>query len=88
MAMMATLHIKPVSLEAVRLVKEVNLLCGDDDLETYGLLIAAAALAAAMVGHRPRLAGDMFTAAVDASIEIVDDHPEIFGDGDEMRFDS
>jgi hypothetical protein len=29
MAMMATLHIKPVSLEAVRLVKEVNLLCGD-----------------------------------------------------------
>lgn len=85
---MATLLIKPVSLEAVRLVKEVNLLCGDDDLETYGLLIAAAALAAAMVGLRPRLAGDMFTAAVDASIEIVDDHPEIFGDGDGMRFDS
>lgn len=88
MAMMATLHIKPASLEAIRLVKEVNLLCGDDDLETYGLLIAAAALVAAMVGHRPRLAGDMFTAAVDASLKIVDDHSEIFGDGDGMRFDS
>jgi len=88
MAMMATLHIKPVSLEAVRLAKEAHFLCGDDDLETYGLLIAAAALVAAMVGHRPRPAGDMFTAAVDASIEIVDDHSEIFGDGDGMRFDS
>lgn len=75
----ATIKFRPLEKETLALLVQVNCDNAHDPIATYGRLISAASVAAAIIGLRPELVADQITSFVTAASDAVRDRPDIFG---------
>jgi hypothetical protein len=74
----ATIKFRPLEKETLELLLQVNCAHDHDPVATYGRLISAASVAAAIIGLRPELVAQQVEAFVGAASEAVRDRPDIF----------
>lgn len=79
MTQTATIRFRPLEKETLELLLHANCTNGHDPIATYGRLISAASVAAAIIGLRPELVADQVQSFVTAATEAVHDRPDIFG---------
>lgn len=77
--MKATIKFRPLERETLQLLLHASETNGNDPLATYGRLVSATMVAAALIGLTPAQVAQQAEAFAEQAVKAVADRPEIFG---------
>lgn len=81
----ATIKFRPLERETLELLMQVNASQEGDPIATYGRLMSAASLAAAIIGLRADQVTQQVEAFLEQATKAVQERPDIFGKSGAMQ---